>query len=184
MLGNGGASADSATTVLRERTGGIAQSEMSRRGERHPSWRPARRDPRSLRFVVTMVIGLFVVAIAVSGVVNYLQQVAHQRDESSAPSGPLPPEASVPPDIDNPSPDTAEPEHTSALAITLREWLNMQGYSAVHFSLNGDTVTLWGTVPNEFERRWVRTQATMLTGATSVIDHMVIQPNPDALSEP
>ena len=184
MSGNGNSSADSATTVLPERTGGMAQPETSRRAERHPNWRPARRDPRPLRFIVTMIVGLFVVAIAVSAVVNYLQQVAHQRVESSAPSGPLPPDSSVPPDIENPSPDTAEPEHTSAIAVTLREWLNMQGYDAVHFSLNGDTVTLWGTVPNEFERRWVRTQATMLTGATSVIDHMIIHPNPDAFSEP
>jgi hypothetical protein len=54
----------------------------------------------------------------------------------------------------------------------------------VHFSLNGDTVILWGTVPNEIERRWVRTQATMLTGASSVVDHMIIRPAPDAFSEP
>ena len=67
---------------------------------------------------------------------------------------------------------------------TLREWLNMQGYESVHFSLKGNAVMLWGTVPNEFERRWVRTQATMLTGATSVVDHMVIRPDPDAFSEP
>ena len=70
------------------------------------------------------------------------------------------------------------------MAVTLREWLNMQGYESVHFSLNGDTVILWGTVPNEFERRWVRTQATMLTGATSVVDHLIVRPNPDAFSEP
>lgn len=88
------------------------------------------------------------------------------------------------PDIKNPSPDTTEPEHTSPLSITLREWLNMQGYQAVHFSINGRTVILWGTVPNEFERRWVRTQATMLTGATNIVDHLVIRPNSDAFGEP
>jgi len=184
MGGNGSATADSATTVLPERTGGIAQPDIPRRSESYPHWRPARRDPRPIRFIVAMVIGLFVVAIAVSGVVNYLQQVAHQRVESSAPSEPVSPDASIPPGLENPSPDTTEPEHTSPIAITLRQWLNMQGYSAVHFSLNGDTVILWGTVPNEFERRWVRTQATMLTGASSVIDHMIIRPTPEADSEP
>ncbi len=131
-----------------------------------------------------MVVGLFIVAFVVTGVVNYVQQVAHQRVEPSAPSAPIAPGGSFPPSYENPRPDSREPEHTSALAITLREWLNMQGYEAVHFSLNGDNVILWGTVPNEFERRWVRTQATMLTGATSVVDRMVISPNPDPFSEP
>ena len=184
MITNGGSSSDSATTVLPERTGSTSRPEFSRSVDQQPNWRPARRDPRPLRFIVAMVVGLFIVAIAVSGVVNYLQQVAHQQVEPSAPEAAIPPDASVPPAYENPRPDTAEPEHTSALAITLREWLNMQGYGSVHFSLNGDTVILWGTVPNEFERRWVRTQATMLTGATSVVDHMIIRPAPDAFSEP
>lgn len=179
-----GSSADSATTVLPEGIGSAPPPDYSRSVDSHPNWRPARRDPRPLRFVLAMVAGLVFIGIAVSGVVNYLQQVAHQQSESSAPEAAIPPDGSVPPAYENPSPDTAEPEHTSPLAITLREWLNMQGYQAVHFSLNGSTVILWGTVPNEFERRWVRTQATMLTGATSVVDHIVIRPNPDAFSEP
>ena len=188
MIANGGSAAESATTVLPERTTS-SRPDFSRSVDQHPNWRPARRDPRPIRFIATMVAGLVFIAIAVGAVVNYLQQVAHQRVESSAPSGPMPPEAYAPPDAvppgyENPRPDTAEPEHTSALAVTLREWLNVQGYEAVHFSLNGNTVILWGVVPDEFERRWVRSQATMLTGATSVIDHMVIRPNPDASSEP
>ncbi len=183
IIVNRGSSVDSATMVLPERTGS-SRPEFSRSVEHHPNWRPARRDPRPMRFVAAMVGGLIFVAIAVSGVVYYLQQVAHQQAESSAPEAAIPPDAAIPPGYENPSPDTTEPEHTSALSITLREWLNMQGYQAVHFSLNGSTVILWGTVPNEFERRWVRTQATMLTGATSIVDHLVIHPNPDAFSEP
>ncbi len=184
MIANSGSVADAATTVLPERTGSTSQPEFSRSVDQHPNWRPARRDPRPLRFIVAMVVGLFIVAIAVSGVVNYLQQVAHQQVEPSAPEAAIPPDASIPPAYENPRPDTTEPEHTSALAITLREWLNMQGYESVHFSLNGNTVILWGTVPNEFERRWVRTQATMLTGATNIVDHLIIHPNPEAFSEP
>jgi len=184
MIANGGSVADAATTVLPERTGSTSQPEFSRSVDRHPNWRPARRDPRPMRFIVAMVVGLFIVAIAVSGVVNYLQQIAHQQVEPSAPEAAIPPDASIPPAYENPRPGTAEPEHTSALAITLREWLNMQGYESVHFSLNGNTVILWGTVPNEFERRWVRTQATMLTGATNIVDHLIIHPNPEAFSEP
>jgi serine/threonine-protein kinase len=186
--GNGTASADSATTVLPGRTGMTERPDDSRGFSRGPSWKPARRDPRPMRFIGAMIAGLFIVGFAVTGVVNYLDRVTRQPTEATAPDVPVPPEASsppeaaVPPSLENPSPDTPEPEHTSALALTLREWLNMQGYQSVHFSLNGDTVILWGTVPNQFERRWVQTQATMLTGATSIVDHMVIRPNPDAYS--
>jgi serine/threonine protein kinase len=192
LIANGGGIADSATTILPDRTASTPQPELSRGADQHPNWRPSRRDPRPIRFIVTMIVGLFIVAIAVSAVVNYLQQAA-QRTESSAPSEPIPPdvpgatippEASVPPAYENPGPDTPEPEHNSALSITLREWLNMQGYESVHFSLNGTTVILWGTVPNEFERRWVRTQASMLTGATAIVDHLVVRPNPDAFGGP
>ena len=178
------ADADSATVVLSEPTVSTPSMDFPRSVDRHPNWRPARRDPRPLRFVLVMVAGLVFIGIAVSGVVNYLQEVAHRQAESSAPEAAIPPDGTVPPAYENPSPDTAEPEHNSPMSITLREWLNMQGYQSVHFSLNGRTVILWGTVPNEFERRWVRTQATMLTGSTSIIDHIVVRPNPDAYSEP
>jgi serine/threonine protein kinase len=190
---SGGSAADSATVILPERTGLTPQPDFSRSVDSHPNWRPARRDPRPIRFVVAMIVGLFIVAFVVTGIVNYLQQAAHERTESSAPSEPIPPEApgaaippeaSVPPGYENPRPDTPEPEHNSAVAITLREWLNMQGYESVHFSLNGTTVIMWGTVPNEFERRWVRTQASMLTGATSIVDHLTVSPNSDAFGGP
>jgi serine/threonine protein kinase len=191
LSGNGSATADSATTILPERTGGISQPQDSRRFSRGPTWRHRRRDPRPMRFVVAMVAALVFIGFAVTGVVNYLEQVSRRPPEATAPEEPIPPDASappaaaIPPGVENPGPDTPEPEHDSALALTLREWLNMQGYQSVHFSLNGDTVILWGTVPNQFERRWVQTQATMLTGATSIVDHMTIQPPaPDASSEP
>ena len=184
MIVNSGGGSDSATTVLPERIGSTARPDFSRSVDQHPNWKPARRDPRPLRFVIAMVVVSVFVAVAVTGVVNYLQQVAHQQAEPPASEAAIPPDGSIPPAYENPSPDTPEPEHTSPMSITLREWLNMQGYQAVHFSLNGNLVILWGTVPNEFERRWVRTQATMLTGATSIVDHLVIRPNPDAFSEP
>jgi serine/threonine protein kinase len=184
VISNGGLGSDAATIVLPEGIATSSQPDFSRSVDQHPNWRPARRDPRPMRFVLAMVAVLVFVAIAVSGVVSYLQQVAHQQAEPPASEAAIPPDGSIPPAYENPSPDTAEPEHTSALSITLREWLNMEGYQSVHFSLNGNMVILWGTVPNEFERRWVRTQATMLTGATSIIDHLVVRPNPDAFSEP
>ncbi len=168
------ANSESATTVLQSRDAMPPPSDRPRAIDRHGNWRQARRDPRAWRFAVALVVGLFIVAITVTGVINYVQRVS----QGSAPG-----DSYVPPDLENPGPDTPDPAYTSASAVTLRQFLNIQGYGAVHFSLNGNTVILWGTVRDDFERQWVRSQATMLTGATSVIDHIVIRPDPYAGSE-
>jgi hypothetical protein len=99
----------------------------------------------------------------------------HQRDrlfsaDSNAPAAINP----------NPGAEGAEPEHRSAIAATLRQWLDMQGYRQVHFRIEGTTIILWGRVPNQIEREWVRQQALMFSGATSVVDHIVVQPDPFA----
>jgi serine/threonine protein kinase len=183
VVTNPGVDPDSMTTVLNERDAITPASERSDSVDRHPNWRPAtRRDPRARRFIIALVAGLIVVAISVNALIN---RMVERPAEPSYPSEPgvVPPEASIPPGLENPRPDTPEPMHNTPMAATLREWLNVQGYDSVRFSLNGSTVILWGTVPNEFERRWVRTQATMLTGATAVIDHMVIGADPSASSE-
>jgi serine/threonine protein kinase len=180
---NPGTDADSMTTVLNERDAITSSSERSGSVDRHPNWRPtARRDPRARRFIVALIAGLIVVAISVNALIN---RMVERSAEPSFPSEPATtaPEASIPPGLENPRPDTPEPLHNTPMAATLREWLNVQGYDSVHFALSDSTVILWGTVPNEFERRWVRSQATMLTGATAVIDHIVIGADPSASSE-
>ncbi|HVN27718.1 MAG TPA: protein kinase [Candidatus Binataceae bacterium] len=182
---NGSSTPESATTVLPGPGTRASRAEESYRFSRGPTWRPAtRRDPRAMRFVLAMMVGVIFIAVVVTGLVNYFQQISRRPAEATAPEEPIAPGASIPPAYINPGPDTPEPEHDSAVTLTLREWLNMQGYQSVHFSLNGDTVILWGTVRNQFDRRWVQTQATMLTGATSIIDHMKIAPNPDLSDEP
>jgi serine/threonine protein kinase len=173
MMTNGGSSPDSATTVLPERSGSAPQPEFSRSVDQHPNWRPARRDPRPLRFIVAMVVGLFIVAIAVSGVVNYLQQVAHQQVEPSAPEAAIPPDASVPPGYENPGPNVPDPPHRGAGETMLRQLFDMEGLQSVHFMLSGGTIILWGTVPSDFAREEARGQA--MAFGNQMIDHLVIQ---------
>ena len=84
-----------------------SQPEYSRSVDNHPNWRPARRDPRPVRFVVAMVVGLVFIAFAVTGIVNYLQQVAHRSQSRPRPEAPIPPDASVPPGYENPETERA-----------------------------------------------------------------------------
>jgi len=44
------------------------------------------------------------------------------------------------------------------MASLLRVFSQLPWITAVHFRLKGTAVILWGTLPNEFERRLVRTQ--------------------------
>jgi serine/threonine protein kinase len=167
------ADAEAATTVLPESIGSAAPPRRS--PEPYVDWRPRseRRDPRPRRFIIGLIAALFAIAFLVTSVINHLEQTSTQPDSTS-------PDSVTPPNYTNPNPEGAEPMHRSPMAATLRQWLNMQGYTAVHFRIEGTTVILWGRVPNELERQWVRSQAVMVTGATSVVDHMVVQPDPFA----
>ena len=178
--------ADSATTMLPERTGGFARSEPPRPISRGPDLAAGttRSAPDALHHR--------------DGDRSVLRRGRRHRRGQLSPTDCAATERGI--RARDPGttgrcvsarhresgPDTPEPEHNSAIAITLREWLNMEGYQSVRFDLSGNTIILWGTVPNQLERRWVQTQATMLTGATSIVDHMTISPdpNPDADSEP
>ncbi|HXN85875.1 MAG TPA: protein kinase, partial [Candidatus Binataceae bacterium] len=177
---------DSMTTVLSERDAISPRSATSERlgsVDRHPNWRPTtRRDPRARRFIIALIVGLIFVAISVNALINRMVERSAEPSYPSEP-GAIPPEASIPPGLENPRPDTPEPAHNTPIAAMLRQSLNMQGYDSVHFALSGGTVILWGTVPNEFERQSIRVEASMLTGASAVIDHMVIGADPSASSE-
>ncbi len=173
MATNGGRSgADSATTVLPERPGPASQPDYSRSVDNHPNWRPARRDPRPVRFVVGLLVGLAVMAFAATGIVSYLQQVAHQPEPPSSEAA-IPGDESVPPRYENPGPNVPDPPHRSAEEIMLRQLFNMEGLQTVHFMMSGGTVVLWGTVPSEFAREEVRGQA--MAFGNQMIDHLIIQ---------
>ena len=164
------ADAEAATTVLGEPISAVPPPR--RAAEPYVDWRP-RHDPRPRRFIIGLIVTLFLLAFAATSVIDYLQE-ARQQPEATSPG------AVNPPGYTNPNPEGTEPQHRSPMAATLREWLNIQGYTAVHFRIEGTTVILWGKVPNQLEREWVRSQAAMVTGASSVVDHMVVQPDPFA----
>jgi serine/threonine protein kinase len=177
--GNSPSNAESATVVLPEWSA-TSEPQRSRSVDSHPNWKPARRDPRARRFIVAMLVGLILVAVAVTSVINYVQRISRPvtPPDYGSSEAPIPPEPAMPPGVENPKPDASEPPHTSAEEMTLRELFNMEGLRNVHFRMKGDTIVLWGTVPSEFSREQVRGQAMMFSD--QMIDHMIVRPDPYA----
>jgi len=73
------------------------------------------------------------------------------------------------------APDAAEPSHTAPREVALRQALNMQGYSSVHFKMVGDTIILWGTVPTEADRMMVQAQVFLVARIVSIEDHIQVR---------
>jgi serine/threonine-protein kinase len=54
----------------------------------------------------------------------------------------------------------------------LRRELDAEGYKDVQFKLEDDTLILWGTVPNEWDRANIRWTVLRVTGIVSIVDHL------------
>ncbi|MGA7872680.1 MAG: hypothetical protein WCA22_17465 [Candidatus Binatus sp.] len=72
------------------------------------------------------------------------------------------------------APDASEPAHTAPREIGLRQALDAQGYSSVHFKMDGDTLILWGTVPTEADRLMIETQV-FFAHFYSIEDHIQVR---------
>jgi serine/threonine protein kinase len=66
--------------------------------------------------------------------------------------------------------DAADPIRTALL----RQMLDAQGYGAVHFQLRGSSLSLWGKVRSDADRETIEDEASMVTGAMSVDDHLQV----------
>lgn len=60
-----------------------------------------------------------------------------------------------------------------------RQMLNDDGYGNVNFRMEGRTLVLSGSVDSEADREMIRTFAGAITGATSIVDQLRVQPPPD-----
>jgi serine/threonine protein kinase len=67
-----------------------------------------------------------------------------------------------------------QPQLTMRLAA-LRQALNSEGYSNVHFRMSGDTIVLWGTVPTLADRLMVQTTVYTVGNIFSIEDHIKTQ---------
>ena len=62
----------------------------------------------------------------------------------------------------------------SIRAMLLRQTLDGQGYRNVRFKVTGSHLDLWGTVASQAQRMMVENEAFMISGASSLNDHIRI----------
>ena len=56
-----------------------------------------------------------------------------------------------------------------------RQMLDAQGYANVRFRLHGESISLWGKVRSEADRMMVDDEASTLTGALTLEDHLQVE---------
>ena len=56
----------------------------------------------------------------------------------------------------------------------LRQMLDAQGYAGVTFQLHGSSIALWGKVASEADRETIDDEASMVTGAMNLEDHLQV----------
>ncbi len=127
----------------------------------HRRRRRRRRSP-----MLALVVGGFFL-------VGYLIVHSSQPQPSDGDTGPD--YGAVPGVPNGGAPDASEPAHTQPREIALRRALDMQGYSSVHFRMEGDTIVLWGIVPTEADRLMVQTQVFMFAHIFSIEDHIQVR---------
>jgi serine/threonine protein kinase len=118
-----------------------------------------RRSP-----LVTLVV-VAVLAVAVVALLSFLSSVI-STIRSSAPPPAVPGSTSG----DSGSFEDADPIRTAML----RQMLDAQGYGAVRFQLRGSSLSLWGKVPSEADRQAIEEEASMITGAMNLDDHLEV----------
>jgi endogenous inhibitor of DNA gyrase (YacG/DUF329 family) len=130
-----------------------------------PIFHPHARRRHPARTLALVVGGFFLI--------GYLMFHSSQPQPSDGDTGPD--YGAVPGVPNGGAPGPAEPVHTEPREIALRRALNAQGYSSVHFGMEGDTIILWGTVPTEADRLMVQTQVFLVARIFSIEDHIQVR---------
>lgn len=132
----------------------VRSGAMARRaGENRPGTR-----------VIKLVLLAAVLAFVVIRLLMYLSAVAPAAGRAD--SEPAAPDFGVP---------GGAPGASVRLASqAMLRLLLSQSYPGVSFQLRGDTITLWGNVPSEEARQMVEDEASALTGASNIEDHLKI----------
>jgi ribosomal protein L37E len=130
-----------------------------------PIFHPHARRRHRARTLALVTGGFFLI--------GYLMFHSPQPQPSDGDSGPD--YGAVPGAPNGGAPDASEPVHTEPREIALRRMLNAQGYSSVHFRMEGDTIVLWGMVPTEADRLIVQTQVFMFARISSIEDHIQVR---------
>jgi serine/threonine protein kinase len=123
-----------------------------------------RRGPRS--HLLTVLILIIAAVVLVRLILFLTAAFSNVGSSDTAPSAPY---ASG---SDEPSEGT-NPMHGMQIAM-LREMLDAQGYGSVRFQLRGSSISLWGKVASETDRSTIEDEASMITGAMNIDDHLQV----------
>jgi serine/threonine protein kinase len=125
-------------------------------------YRRGRRSP-----VATVII----VAVLAFVVIKLLLIVSSIVSNFNSSSDTVPSAPTASGGADDPGLETGDSIRTSLL----RQMLDAQGYGAVRFQLHGSSIALWGKVRSEADRETIDDEASMVTGAMNLEDHLQIE---------
>ncbi len=164
---------EAATVVLSNPAPSAANAGAAgRAGAIYREWRDRPSRSHTLGYIALVAIGLFLAAFGVTTILDYLQRPVPQAIPPGMGTAPY---RYVPPA--NPAPGSS---YDVQRAQEFRQALDAAGLDAVKFRIQGNTVTLWGTVPDEFARMKVETMAFMLPGIIYLEDHLTVSGSPFA----
>ncbi len=122
-------------------------------------WRGRKSPLVTLAVIAVLVVAVVMLLSFVSSVISTIKSNAPPPSEPGSISG------------DSGSyEDAGDPIRTALL----RQMLDAQGYGAVRFQLHGSLLSLWGQVPTESDRETIEEEASMITGAMNVDDHLKV----------
>lgn len=131
----------------------------------HRETLPDPHHRRRIRKPVLVLIAIFAFAFFVTRLISYFT-AAPPEPSSSGSAEPAPPPFGMEP---------GEPENApSERAAAIRKALDFQGYTNVHFKIEGDTIVLWGSVPTEADRMMVQTIVFTVGNIFSLDDHLKV----------
>jgi serine/threonine protein kinase len=130
--------------------------------------RPWHRRGRKSPFITVLV--LVILAAAVLKLLLFLSQVVSTIQSGSS-------EPSVAPTARSEGGygDSETDPMDSIRTTLLRQMLDAQGYGAVRFKLSGSSISLWGKVRSDADRETVEDEASTITGAMNLEDHLQIE---------
>lgn len=122
----------------------------------------AQRSHRSLRRPLLVVAAILAISFIIARIISNATAPASPSGDDSG--------SAAPPAVMAPGGDAVADRLTA-----LRQALDDNGYSAVQFRMNGDTLELWGTVPSEFDRVTVQAIVFKSTGLALLRDHLRVR---------
>ncbi|HEV3110330.1 MAG TPA: serine/threonine-protein kinase [Candidatus Binataceae bacterium] len=138
---------------------------------------PIARRPRGRRSPLVTVVVVAVLAYVVVRLLFFLSSVV-----SAVGSRDAEPPAPAVHSGDTGSGDTGSGDSDTAgdaadpiRSTLLRQMLDAQGYGAVRFRLSGSSISLWGKVSSDADRETIEEEASTITGAMNLEDHLQVE---------